>query len=248
MSTELKQEIMKLFYTMFGMLFAFTSCKKEESAKVISSDVRLVNTAVGVAVKVNPGNNFFYSKQTAVPYGGNMLYMVERKSIAFKVVNAADTLVNFYDNTINLNYGIYSMFIAGQGTQIEAIVKEETDFPFINNMDKIIVKADSIVSVRFINLSPNSVPVKIKIATAASNEVDNLPYKTIGNWKKYTATTASTVYTFQVRDAATDALLTTFNFTANAANRFKNVSLIIKGLQGTATGVNAYGIFAVNHF
>ena len=240
---------MKLFCTiMLSMLIAFSSCKKDESALIANVDVRVINTAIGTAVKVDPGRAVDYSTQTPISYGGNRLYMLERKVVPFQVVNATDNTVKFYDQTINISSGIYSVFVAGQGTTIETIVKEEKDFPFIDFTNKIPVKADSVVNVRFINLSPNSIPVKIKITTAAGNEVDNLPFKTIGNWKKYTATASSTVYAFQVREAATDTLLASFNFTANSTNRFKNVSLIIKGLQGTTTGVNAYGMFAVNYF
>lgn len=239
---------MKIFYVMMlGILVVFTSCKKEESF-VLDTDIRVVNTAVSTAVKVDPGRSLDYATQTQISYGGNRLYMLERKTIPFQIVNATDNTVKFYDQVINFNSGIYSVFVTGQGTTIETIVKEETDFPFIDFTNKIPVKADSVVNVRFINLSPNSTPVKIKIATSVGNEVDNLPYKTIGNWKMYVATKSSTAYAFQVRDAATDALLTTFNFTANATNRFKNVSLIIKGLQGTTTGVNAFGMFAINYF
>jgi hypothetical protein len=228
-------------------LIMLSACKKEKAA-VANADFRVVNAAVGVWVKVNPGRKTTFAKETQISFASNRLYLLERISLPFKVVNAADTLSKFYDETVSLNSGIYSMFIVGQLPTIETIVKEESDFPFINFLDRIPVKADSVVNVRFLNLSPNSTPVKIKISTATGNEIDNLPFKTIGSWRKYTAIAASTVYTFQVRDAATDALLASFNLTANATNRFKNVSLIIKGLQGTTTGVNAFGVIAINHF
>lgn len=238
---------MKILNIIIGGVIILSSCKKEESTMVANVDVRIINAAVGTSIKVDPGRNVDYPTQTQISYGGTRIYMLERKVLPFQIVNAVDNTVKFYDETINFNSGIYSVLVAGQGTAIETIVKEEADFPFIDFINKIPVKADSAVNVRFINLSPNGVPVKIKIATAAGNEIDNLPYKTIGGWKRYMST-KTTVYSFQVRDAATDALLTSFNFTANATNRFKNVSLIIKGLQGTTTGVNAFGIMTVNHF
>lgn len=33
-----------------------------------------------------------------------------------------------------------------------------------------------------------------------------------------------------------------------AQARFKNVTLVIKGLVGTTTGTNAFGVFPVTHF
>ena len=104
------------------------------------------------------------------------------------------------------------------------------------------------MNVRFVNLSPNSVPVKIKITNAVVNEVDNLPYKSISDWKNYKATASSTTYSFQIRNAVTDALIFTYSFAANSTNRFKNVTLIIKGLQGTTSGTSAFRVFAVNYF
>lgn len=233
---------------LLGVLIACCSCKENELTPIVNADIRIINTAVGTAIKIGPGRNMDYAIETPINFGGSRLYMLERKAIPLQIVNAAESTVKFYNEIINFNSGIYSVFVIGQDAAVETIVKEETDFPFIDFTNKIPVKVDSVVNMRFINLSPNSVPVKIKIASAAGNEVDNLPYKAIGNWKKYTATASSSVYAFQVRDAVTDALLASFNFTANSTNRFKNVSLIIKGLQGTTTGVNAFGMFAVNYF
>jgi hypothetical protein len=46
----------------------------------------------------------------------------------------------------------------------------------------------------------------------------------------------------------TDALLLTYTFSATATNRFKNVSLLIKGLLGTTTGTNEFSVSSVNYF
>ncbi|WP_285055497.1 hypothetical protein [Pedobacter ginsengisoli] len=229
-------------------LVILSACRKEDTTPVLNTDIRIVNTALDLAVKVDPGWNLVYSKQSSVASGKTRVYSLERKSVSFKVVNAADTTVKLYEQTISFNSPLYTMYVIGQAPTFEAIVKEENNFPFIAFTDRIPVKADSVVNVRFINLSPNSVPLKVKIVTVTGNEVDNLPYKEFGVWKKYTATAASTIYSFQLRDATSDVLITTFNFTANATNRFKNVSLIVKGLQGTTTGTNAFGVMTVNHF
>src|SRR5262249_2349319 len=121
-----------------------------------------------------------------------------------------------------------------------------TNFPFIRT-DVINTSADSVVNVRFANLSPNSGPLKIKIANAATNEVDYLSLRDVSNFKAYNALLSSTTYSFQIRDAATDALITTYMFTANSTNRFKNVMLVIKGLRN-GTGNDVFGVFAVNYF
>jgi hypothetical protein len=104
-----------------------------------------------------------------------------------------------------------------------------------------------VVNVRFVNLSTGSPALKIKLSTSVINEVDNLPYKAIGGWKAYPARLASTIYSFQIRRVDTDALITTYSFSATATNRFKNVALVIRGAFGT-TGVTGFGVSAINYF
>lgn len=92
-------------------------------------------------------------------------------------------------------------------------------------------------------------PLKIKVSTAATNEENAIAYKTIGSWRPFIAAPATTTtYSIQIRIACTDALWTTYSFVANSTKRFKNVTLVIRGLIGTTSGVNAFGVTEVNYF
>jgi len=216
-----------------------------------TATINVVNAAINVpGIKVNPsGGPFIYAgNPDSVKFAANKFYFSPTDGSTITAIALPDTTKLLFNMGVNLRPAIYSMYVLGTSTAVDTMFREEINFPFIS-MNKVFTTADSVVNVRFINLSPNSVPVKIKIATAATNEVDNLPYKTITDWKVYKAgPAATTTYSFQVRNAATDALLSTFSFAANDANRFKNVALVIKGLQGTTTGINAFGLFAVNYF
>jgi hypothetical protein len=230
------------------MVLLFQGCKKETEDIKLTATVNIINAAVNVpGVKVNTsGGNIVYSIVTQIAYGAGQLNYVPRTSTPVVIVKAADStaLVNI---TFNFQSPVYSLYLVGQSPAIENMLVEETNFPFIRQ-DITAPSSDSVVNVRFVNLSPNSVPVKIKINGATVNEVDNLPYKSVSAWKAYTAKLVTTNYAFQVRNAATDALLASYTFSATGTNRFKNVALIIKGLQGTTSGVNAYGVSVVNYF
>jgi hypothetical protein len=231
------------------LILGNTSCKKGVQEAPTSYTMVIVNSAIGLsAVQVNPTGNskITYSTTPQVTFGARGIYYVNTGE-PISIVATSDTTISLIKRSFDFTSGWYSMFITGQSPALDTIIKAETDLPFIRN-DITNPTSDSIVNVRFINLSPNSVPVKIKIASSTGNEVNSLPYKSISAWKAYTALAATTNYSLQIRDAITDALLASYTFTANATNRFKNVTLAIKGLQGTTTGTNAFGVFAVNYF
>jgi len=242
MNTEKKSTVVTEFIiVLFCLAACFASCKKDIVQAPSSYTMYVVNGAVNSKLQTN------FTNTPIVTYNSRNIYYVQSdQSVSIADTTALNApLVNI---TYGYEKGVYTIFIAGTSPTFEAILKEETDLPFIPN-DKIYGNADSVVNVRFINLSPNSVPLKIKVSTATTNESDALAYKEITTWRTFKAgPAATTTYSIQIRNAATDALLTTFSFAANATNRFKNVTLMVRGLQGTTSGVNAFGVTAVNYF
>jgi len=227
--------------SIFVIAIAFTSCKKNIVQAPSSFTLYVVNAGIGVAeVQTN------FTTTPLVPYGARNIYYVQSDQ-TIVMADSANPTAYLLNKNLGYSSGVYTIFITGQATALNTIVKAEADLPFIAG-DKIYTSTDSIVNIRFANLSPNSVPLKIKIATATTNEVDDLPYKNISTWRAYKATATTANYSLQIRDAVTDALLATYTFTANATNRFKNVTLMIKGLQGTTTGTNAFGVAPINYF
>ena len=239
-----------MFYALLGMV-CLAACKSSDNEVIrTAATIQVINAVVDVpTVKVNPsGGKYSYKTTTdSVKFGTNKFYFSPTGGSVITAVTSPDSTKVLFNRSVNLKSAIYTLYLTGTAASVDTLFREEVNFPFIS-MNKMFTAADSVVNVRFVNLSPNSTPVKIKIANAATNEFDNLPYKTIGVWNAYPARLSSTVYAFQVRSVANDALLASFNLTANAANRFKNVALVIKGLQGTTSGVNAFGIVAVNYY
>ena len=229
-----------------------TACKKsDENIKSILSNILVVNTNVGIAgIKINiTGKPIVYSASPQITYGTAAFYYTERATGAFNIVAATDTTKRLISDTFNLKSALYTIYLFGTATEIDTLFKEEVTFPFIKTDPGIIPSsADSVVNVRFVNLSIGSPALKIKISTSANNEIDNLPYKGIGEWKRYNSKLTTTVYSFQIRRVDNDALVTTYNFSATATNRFKSVSLVMRGIFGTTTGTTPFGVTPINYF
>lgn len=240
----------KLLFFCIGTLVMATACKKTyRNLSGGTADVQVINMAIDVpSIQLNMnGQPFVYRTEAKVAYGASAFYFAKRAQNSFTVVNAADSTKFIAGGNVNFTGTMYTIYIAGKSPNIDTVVREETNYPFIAS-DKIYTGADSVVNIRFANMSPNSVPVKINVKGSATNEVASLPYKGIIPFKAYAAKPANTSYVFEVRDAGTNALLLTYTFSVTATNRFKNVALVLKGLQGTTTGTNAYGIAAINYF
>ncbi|MET1055801.1 MAG: hypothetical protein ABWY16_10880 [Pedobacter sp.] len=228
------------------LLFLGAACEKDNDEIKATANITVINAAVGTgAVRVNPGagSGFAYSKASDLGYGSSSVYGAFRGQNTVTVVSATDTTKTLFIRSVELQ-SINSLYIAGQSPTIDTIFRAEKNLPYIQSS---VLSPDSSVYIRFVNLSPNSTPLNITIRAAASNEVSALAYKGISEFKKYASKTASTSYIFEVRDAATNTLRSTLTFNATT-NRYKTLSLVIRGLMGTTTGTDAFGIFQVNYF
>lgn len=232
-----------LFITVLG----FSSCKKDE-LKTYSIASLNVTTAVisGGNVKLNTNE-----RDSAKAYNAK-LFTINAGNSAIKLfpTRSPDTLY-FNGTQVTADRDIYSIFLFGQAPTFENIlVKESIPAPY----------PDSSIGVRVINLSPNSTPVNITLASDnTTNIVTSLAYKQITGFLKLPvlgSTTASQA-TFQARDAV-GTLLASYAIPLNNAvstypgisvrlSRFKNITLVIKGLQGT-TGSDGFGIFPVANY
>jgi hypothetical protein len=204
-----------------------TACKKDEVEASPLTSITLVNAVYGGAsVKLGSNattianNNY---AQMAIIAGENNLY----------IWPVGDSLHPYYTNPkfVSKDREVYSLFLTGNAASPSSILIKE-DIPY---------RIDSTAGIRFINLLGDSITVKItRNKTPTVVEVDNLAYRQNTGYLSYTAKYNSTD-TFQVRNAATNALLTQQAFTAATYPRFANVTLVIRK-QGSA-----YGILRVNN-
>jgi hypothetical protein len=95
-------------------------------------------------------------------------------------------------------------------------------------------------------LSSGSQPISINLAgnDASQMEFNPIGYKQITAFKTYPDTCGISSYNFEVRDKATDNLLTTFQWSFSL---FKNNTLVISGSEDPASST-PISVFAVNNY
>jgi hypothetical protein len=116
-------------------------------------------------------------------------------------------------------------------------------------------EGDSTTCIRFVNLSAGSNPVKVVIkGKTGAPEAGSLGYKQITAFKYYPINAAQEEYTFEFRDAVTDALVATYTTTfihyptpgLQNAWIYKNCTLALVGIPG-GTGVLAPGTLLLRY-
>lgn len=237
-------------FLLVGIMFSVIifSCKKNTIEKRPSA-ILMVATAVigGGNVKLNDNE-----KDSAKAYNGKA-FAVRPGMSNIKLFATNNTAKPYFNTTQETTEGgIYSVFLSGTGADAAGLfVKESIPLRYL----------DSAVGVRVINLSPNSNSLNITLASeTVTNLFYQLEYRKLFQYVKVPAKTTipSGSLTFQVRDGVTNALLATYALptSVNATypnisitlSRFRNITLVIKGLQGTTTGPDAFGIFPVANY
>ncbi|WP_316789313.1 hypothetical protein [Pedobacter frigoris] len=232
------------------------SCKKEESKPALAS-ITVVNVAIDVA-----GSKAYASDKRinwsaivaadVVNFANFKHFGVFVGSKNVVAVNSVDTTKTLYGGTAEFKEaGLNTLFLCGQAGSYEGVYLSDENLPNYTN---------EVVGIRFINLSPNSPAISVNlVATPTVNETANLSYKQNTEFKTYNAdaNVVKTGIAFQVKDATTGVLLASCTLPATAVSpyttatvaqaRFKNVTLVIKGLVG-GTGANAFGVFPVSHY
>lgn len=237
----------KILYTLLSvtLLFLAAACKKDETKYSATSDIFVINAAVGAgSIKVNPGSggSFSYAKAADIAYGASNMYPGFVGNTTVTVVSSTDTTKTLAQNSLNVQ-PISTLYISGQSPTIDTMFRVEKNLPYIAGS---VINADSSLYIRFVNLSPNSTPLKVNIKAATSNVTSNLGYRGITDFVKYSAKATSGSYTFEFRDASTNAVLSTFVVNSNTF-RYRTIAIIVKGLSGTTSGPNAFSIFQVNY-
>ena len=205
------------------------------------ASLNIVHASVNLgAVKVNFTDlkGLYSSITTTVAYGANTPYGVNAEvSVPVTIVPVSDTTKPVLASQFTfVNGGIYSLYLAGQSTAVDTV--------FVK--DNIPSYTDSLYGVRFINLSYNSVPIKVTLSTAPTTVLfSTLAYKQSSDFKSFPGKVTVATDTFQVRNANTDSILAKYPI---VKPRFFNCTLVWKGSWGTTTGTNALGIMRVNNY
>jgi len=242
------------------------SCTKETTAvrpQPVSS-ITVVNAVVGsspIMVDFNGNSTVssYYSASQKIGYSSFYEFSVASGTVPFSAFQLSDTLTPIFkvgdkNNGIVLDpAGIYSLFLCGQ---LESGLPIDTLF----TADKLPYHppTDSSIGIRFVNLSPGSNPISVNIQGQPNgSEIPNLPYKGITSFKNYSAGYAVSKYIFELRDVNSGLILGKYTMnginngainTSNNLYRFRNFTIVLKGLSGVTSGSAAQGIFLVNNY
>lgn len=236
-------KLLKYIIFTFVISAIISSCKKDSSNISTASALNVINAsqsspAVSVNFTLNPINFSLY--QVPISYGSSAEFGNPSGSLPLVLISSADTLKPIYKNTLNFPAGsIHSLYIIGNANQPEMMLSE----------DKIPSYQDSTSGVRFINLAPDSQPITINLQgnPPTQTEFPSVAYKQISDFKGYSAKSAFSAngYTFEIRDAATSNLLTTFTW--NFKPFFCN-ELVIYGLENNTSGNFPINVLQVNYY
>lgn len=216
---------------------AIVSCKKDKFETTPLASLRIVNVVTGGTTARLNGTGLdigsTFSSNFALSSGNPAIY----------VWPITDSLKPYYDSKkqVPVAEGDYfTLFLGGTPAAPDPILVKES---FQNY-------TDSVMGLRFVNLSPNSTPVNVTLSTATTvNEFAGIAYKQLTDFKLFPAKLVNTTYTFQVRAANNPttvlaSVVIALSGTA-AIPRFKNVTLVFRGNVG---GTPAAGITRVNHY
>lgn len=238
---------MKQKYLIVSGLFVsaiLSSCGESELAPELAS-VTVVNAAINTgAIQVNYfGETINWSAYNGanVYYGSSGLFNLSPSNASFKVVSSTDTLNVLMDEDLALKAGtIYSYYLVGQSPNVESMIVQELPLPKSTY-------PDSTFNVRFINLSPDNIGVKLNLTDTPSELFDNVGFKQATDFVRVNAPSGLWDIGFEVRNTETDEVLATFrqyvDFQAPYGARFHPITLFLYG-----NSASSYGIGSINNY
>ncbi len=238
---------MKLFVVSFILCVLLVSCEKDLPRSGAAVAIQITNAIAG-----GPNVGFNSLLADSVVNSTAKVFSVEPGNSSLVVYSRINTSRTIYSQSQVMDKGeIYSMFLAGSDATPETILLKD-NIP-VNTID-------SSFGVRIVNLSPNSSPLNITLASApAENLFQNVQYKQLTNFTRLSLKLPvnTSAVTFQIRNNS-NTLLATYTLPAAVNNTYPNISttltrnkaitLVVKGLVGTTSGTSAFGAFPVANY
>ncbi len=218
------------------LLCCFTFSCEENEETLFPASLKVVNgipDAPGVHVNYF-GRDIDYSNNSILTLGSSTrLTLLSNVANDLVVVPSSDTLSTIYQEVVNFQAGdVYTLFLTGQSENVEGLLLR----------DEPLVTADSVIGVRFINLSPDSGEVRFEL-TGVEQEFETLSYREISSFESVMATSANVFYSVQVKDIGGNSLAGGFLF----APMFKSLTLALVGFRDN-NGINSLSVRQINSY
>ncbi|PUZ25840.1 hypothetical protein DCC81_16420 [Chitinophaga parva] len=251
---------MKQLYRVYACLLVtvLAACGKETTPPTDAAALNIMNAIVGsqyVATNFRGAVPYDYYRTLFLQYGDSNL--VARHYSCFSgeqplwIYNYPDTTakdVPLLKLDLQLSAGsIHSLYLTGTVAHPDTVFTEE-HLPYHP-------LGDSTTSIRFINLSPGSNPVKVVLKGKTTPEAASVPYRSFTGFITYPVHTSDDDYVFEFRDAASDALILTYTATGihNPAPSplphpwlYQNRALALTGIPG-GTGLQQQKVLVVKY-
>ncbi|RDC56651.1 hypothetical protein DU508_05420 [Pedobacter chinensis] len=228
-----------LFILPLAVLLLITSCKTEDIKPSSVSGIIVTNAVVGgAAVKISTNAHDSVLVNASKVFGFDA-----GGQLRLSVYGSKDPLKLYYNSDLQTQGGdVYSLFVHGQFPNGEGFLLKENFATY----------QESVLGVRFVNLSPTSAPVNVTLSgTPTINEFSGVKYKQVSDFKQIAAPLAAvnTSFNFQVRNSTTNEVLATYQLTAAnlVSARNHNITLVYRGIVG-GTGTSAPGIIFIGHY
>ncbi|HWK03437.1 MAG TPA: hypothetical protein VNS58_07385 [Puia sp.] len=232
------------------LLILATACKKSSTtaAPVQTASLTIVNALINSASAIVGSSQGFdqnaYYHSFTVPFGTGLQQTLPVGVSMLTITGESNaTAYSYYSSSLALSDSAkYSFFLAGTAT-VPTILRTTDTIP-----KYAVSTTDSITGVRFINCSPGSNPISVNVqGSPAQKLVNNLAYMAITPFQTLPVNIAngfSPSIIFEVRDVASDTVLTTYTLNSTL---FKNQTLVVAG-QETAGAAVPVTVFPVNNF
>jgi len=233
-------KIIKGSLLIFYVTFLF-SCNKDEGVgtvglakiNVINAVVSGGNVKANVGIKDLPWSSIADNKILGGFNDLGRLYLAPTNgSIYLRVAPISDTTKLWYDQQKQLSEGtMYTLYLSGTPSNVRTSFHEELNFPkyIVRDAGQRLPSVDSIVNIRFVNLSPSGPQVDINIKGESSKEASDLGYETFTNFKAYPATTGIEEILFEIRKSSDGSLVATYSFSVDFY-RFRSVTVMMMGI------------------
>lgn len=234
-----------LFIIITGLL---VRCKKDTDRRQPMASLRIINALIdGGNVKLNANERDSVLMYNAKSFG---LAIVNGEA-SVQVWPAPESGKPYYSKRMEGQSGdMYSLFLFGWPGSVESLlIKEQVPVWYW----------DSVVGVRIAHCAQGIDAIKITLKKDPTVPIfSQITYKTVSEIVKVPLPRIipSGAVSFEVRDAADNKLLATYTLPTSvnslypgisvALQRFKNITLVIKGSRDTLSGPNAFGIFPVS--
>jgi hypothetical protein len=231
-----------------SILFFLFSCKKDELAIMSLSNISIVNAMTdGKAIRFND-----YLRDSALNFNAK-IFSIKSGNWPLYLFPSGDSLNPYFKGAFDLEPGgIYSMYLSGPAAKPDTMWVKENVAAYYT---------DSTIGVRVANLSAGSEPLSLTLASDPNKELfSGVPYKGVTAYVRLPVgggvPTASIVFQLRKPDKTLLATYTLPPIKANSSyvdisvlrSRNKNITLVAKGIQNTAAGPNAIGLFPVKNY